>query len=95
MTIGNALAFIKRGYEDDALRKRLNSAASMAELEDILVKEKLMFSAHDFDEAYHHSLTLCQEVEEADKLSEFKMWWDLLLHMIGPVSSGKQCSGCC
>ena len=61
MTIGNALTFIKQGMTDADLRARLNSAASPEELEAVLVQANLPFSAHDFDEAYHHQLTLCQE----------------------------------
>lgn len=94
MTIGNALNFIKQGRQDTSLRRRLNASKSRKEIEDILAQEKLSFSAHDFDEAYHHSLTLCQEQEEADELKEFKLWWDLLMQMTGAAQCGPNCSGC-
>lgn len=82
MSIGNALAFIKRGFEDEALRARLNAASSLAELRDVLADEKMVFTAHDFDEAYHHELIQCQELEDAERLVEFRMWWSLLDHDI-------------
>ncbi len=77
MTIGNALTFIERGIVDSDLRERLNAAASVLERDDVLSEEKLSFSAHDFDEAFHHRLIQCQTAEEADLLKEFKQWWDL------------------
>jgi len=94
MSIANALTFIERGQQDGALRGRLNAANSPDELHEILAAEKLAFSAHDFDEAYHHRLTECQEEEAADQLKEFKMWWDLLALAIDPPACGEICSGC-
>lgn len=84
MTIGNALTFIKRGMAEADLRTRLNAASTPDEIQDILAEEKIPFSAPDFDEAYNHQLTLCQEEEDADQLKEFKMWWDLLFQYIAP-----------
>ncbi len=78
MTIGNALNFIERGLHDSALRRRLNKASDAIEHEKILSEEKLMFSAGEFEDAYNHRLTLCQEEDEADQIKEFKMWWELL-----------------
>ena len=95
MTIGNAISFIKRGMTDNALRKRLNRASNPEEIQDILNQEKLPFSAHDFDEAFHNRLTLCQEEEEADQLREFKMWWEILSQCVGSTACQGNCSGCC
>ena len=95
MTIGNALAFIKRGLDDNALRSRLNAAGSSSEMDSILAEEKLLFSANDFDEAFHYQLTMCREEEEADQLREFRMWWDLLHQIVEPGRCGNRCSGCC
>jgi hypothetical protein len=95
MTIGNALAFMNRGLTDTALRERLNGASSLPELRHVLDEERLAFTAHDFDEAFHHRLIQCQEAEEADQLKEFKMWWDLLLGILRPAADDPQCSGCC
>lgn len=86
MTIGNALSFIQRGLADSALRERLNAATSPQELDTVLFDEKLLFTAHDFEEAFHHRLTLCREMEEAEQIIEFKMWWDLLFR-IGPFEN--------
>ncbi len=94
MTIGNALTFIKKGRQDISLRRRLNASKSQKEIEAVLAAENLVFSAHDFDEAYHHSLTLCQEYEEAEELKEFKLWWDLIMQMNMPSACGQHCGGC-
>jgi hypothetical protein len=95
MTIGNALGFIERGLHDTDLRKRLNTAATVQECERLLGDEDLNFSPHDFDEAFHHRLTQCQEAEEAEQIKEFKMWWDLLRGTFGTGGCGTGCSGCC
>jgi hypothetical protein len=95
MTIGNALTFITRGLTESDLRDRLNAAASVAERDEVLVQEKFAFSDHDFDEAFHNRLTLCQAQEEADQLREFKMWWDLLSQIISPAGCGSHCGSCC
>lgn len=95
MTIGNAMTFIRRGMADPALRARLNGASRPGDIQTILTEEKIPFSAHDFDEAYNHQLTLCQEEEEADQLKEFRMWWDLLYQYIDPAACEGTCSGCC
>ena len=95
MTIGNALTFIKRGLEDSDLRGRLNAATSLLEIDQVLAEEDLLFSAYDFDEAFHHQLTQCQEMEAAEQMKEFKLWWDLLFRTLEPVACETQCSGCC
>ncbi len=95
MTIGNALTFIERGIAESALRERLNAAASAIELDNVLAEEKLLFSAHDFDEAFHHQLTLCQEMADADRLKEFKQWWNLIVRILEPAACETRCSGCC
>ena len=95
MTIGNALTFIERGQNDSSLRGRLNAATSCKERDDILAGENLLFSTHDFDEAFNHRLTQCQEKEEADQLKEFRMWWDLLSQILDPAACGNSCGGCC
>ena len=91
MTIGNALNFIERGLTDSALRDRLNTAPDMSQCEGVLAEESLTFTDHEFDEAFHHRLTQCQEAEEADQIREFKLWWDLL----GQVLRDGKCSPSC
>lgn len=91
MTIGNALNFINRGLHDAVLRKQLNTAPDITACEKILAGEKLMFSANEFEEAFNHRLTQCQEEEEADQIKEFKMWWELLT----AGTCKKSCNGCC
>ena len=95
MTIGNALTFIERGLRDNSLRKRLNSVTNSSELQNVLGDEKFMFSAHDFDEAFHHRLTQCRDEEEAEQIKEFKMWWHLLSRSLEMPACSSQCSGCC
>lgn len=94
MTIGNAMAFINRGMTDSKLRERLNTASSIQVRDDILAEERLLFSQHDFEEAYRNRLTACQQAESADQLKEFKMWWELLTRLYDPGSSGNACNGC-
>jgi len=78
MTISNALIFIQRGQKENHLRQRLNAASNMFELQKILAMEQLKFSDLDFDQAFHLQLVKCQELEEAEQLKGFKMWWTLL-----------------
>lgn len=94
MTIGNALAFIKRSLGDADLRTRLNRAESKEALDQIMTDESIKFSAHDFDEAYNHNLTECQEEEMAEQIKELKQWWDLLNHILEPLTSEGTCNSC-
>jgi hypothetical protein len=94
MTIGNAMAFIKRGMSDDELRGRLNSAPNVKVRDEILSDERLQFSQHEFEEAFRNQLTLCQQAQSADKLREFKMWWELLTQLLKPGACESGCKGC-
>jgi len=94
MTIGNALSFIKRSLNDADLRERLNGAENKEELDRILAEEDISFSDRDFDNAYNHSLTECQEVDEAGQLKELKLWWDLLGQILEPSACKAGCSNC-
>jgi hypothetical protein len=95
MTIGNALSFIKRSFNDADLRERLNGAVNKEELSRILAEEYITFSDHDFDNAFNHRLTECQEIDEAEQLKELKLWWDLLGQILEPSFCKAGCSGCC
>lgn len=94
MTIGNALTFIKRGMRETELRARLNCASNPDEIKDILRSENIPFNADEFDEAFHHHLTLCQSAEDADQLKEFRVWWALLSQSLEPAACQGSCSGC-
>ncbi len=94
MSIGNALIFINRGLEDNNLRGRLNAASRQPKLNQVLAEEDLLFSAHDFDETFHHQLTRCKTLETVDQLKEFKLWWDLLMRTLEPAACKTPCSGC-
>lgn len=95
MTIGNALTFIKRSLNDSVLRDRLNGASNKEEFDRVLAEEFLNFSAYDFDEAYNHKLTECQEADDAEQLMELKLWWDLLGRIHEPSACSTGCNGCC
>lgn len=82
MTIGRALKFIARGLEDQPFRTSLNKAASIPQLYQILEEYSLSFDGGDFEEAFNHRLTKCQELEAAEQLKEFKMWWELLHRLL-------------
>jgi hypothetical protein len=95
MTIGNAMDFIKRGINDRELRGRLNTAPSKRELDEILSFEHLIFSHHEFEEAHRNLLTKCTEQEAANRLMEFKNWWELLTCLSEQAPRSCGCNGCC
>ncbi|GAB6906312.1 conserved hypothetical protein [Desulfosarcina cetonica] len=94
MTVANALTFIKRGLSEKTLRSRMNAADSVQAIEDILTEEKIHFTADEFDEAFYQRLRQCQEVDEADQMKEFKLWWNLLIQTMAPAACTGGCSGC-
>ncbi len=81
MTIGNAKEFIKRCMQDRDLRSRLLAASDDASLQAVLAGEGLVFSDHDFDEAFHNLLFQCQYEEQADQLREFRMFWEMTVSL--------------
>ena len=95
MTIGHALKFIQQGRRDSDLRARLNKARTLADLNGVLESEGLVFSPHDFDEAYHNQLFQCQFEEDADEIKEFKAWWDLVSQSVNLAICGPSCGGGC
>ena len=95
MTIGNALTFIKRSLNDSALRERLNETSSKEDLNLILAQEFLSFSSREFEDAYNHRLTECQEADDAEQLMELKLWWELLGRIHESPERRAGCSGCC
>jgi hypothetical protein len=94
MTIGKAKTFIRRAMTDSEMRSRLNAAPSIQVRDDILAAENLLFSPAEFEDAYRHQLTECQNEETAGELKEFKLWWDYLASLISPVSCGNGCRAC-
>lgn len=89
MTIGNAQGFIKQALGDNGLRTCLNRAASTAEVHTILARKSFQFSYDDFDQAYYLQLVKCQEMEQAEQLKEFKLWWDLILTSLNRMDKKK------
>lgn len=94
MTVGNAIAFIRRGINDSELRVRLATAHSIRVRDEELSDEGLRFSQHEFEEAFRNLLTLCQEAEAADQLNEFKIWWEFLTHSFESGVRSIACNGC-
>lgn len=88
MSIHNAKKFITVGLEDVQLRNRLNSAATMMELAVITGEYGMSFTPGEFEEAFSNRLVQCQFEEQAVQLKEFKLWWDLLLGILGAASGG-------
>lgn len=82
MTIGNAKQFIHRGMRDSGFRTRLLAPEDHASLQAILAQEHILFSDHDFDEAFHNLLTQCQTQEQAEQLREFRTWWGMILSLL-------------
>lgn len=78
MSIARAKKFINRGQVDNELRRELNGADTMSDIETILEKHDLLFSPGEFEEAYSNLLTLCPTEDAANQLKEYKMWWDFL-----------------
>ena len=95
MTIGNAMAFIKRGINDSELRDRLNTAPSIRGRDEILSDERLQFTHYEFEDAHRNLLTLCKAAEAADQLNEFKSWWEFLTYLLEPGTCSSACNGCC
>ena len=98
MTIGNALTFIKRGMAEQSLRDRLNTAATLSELQKVLAEEELTFTSFEFEDAVNSSLVKCAEWDEADQLKEFQQWWEMLQSFVSPdgaVSSSCASAGTC
>lgn len=87
MSVGNAKMFISRGLLDSSLRNELNCAASIENLDLALANLGLRFSSSDFDEAYNHEVLQCQFEDQSDRLAEFRMWWELLILILGGENS--------
>lgn len=92
MSIGNAKKFIIRGMEDQELRNKLNRAPTIEALQAVLEEAGLTFSTYEFEDAYNNSRTECQFEEQADKLSEFRMWWELLNTFFGVQPAPFSCA---
>lgn len=93
MSIGDAKKFILRGMSDTALRDQLNEAKFEEQLAEVLAQYQLKFTFAEFDEAFSNLLTRCQFEEQAEELSEFRMWWEFLLQLI-PGAAEKAASSC-
>ena len=89
MALHQAKRFITVAMEDAELRDRMNSAPSVDALLAVVAGYGFPFTPQELEEAYTNRLTLCQFEEQADRLKEFKQWWDLLLGFLGAATSGE------
>ena len=78
MTVENAKRFIRQAMQDKDLRDKLNSAAGPEEIAAILEEQNIPFTYPEFDEGFNNLLTGCQTAEDADRLREFRMWWEMI-----------------
>lgn len=78
MTIQNALNFIRQGQHDSDFRNKLVNADTSRTRQEILDQNDLIFTPEEFEEAYSLSLFKCQHQEDADALTDFRMWWIML-----------------
>lgn len=89
MTIASAKTFIRTGMTDHELRRQLNQTADIKGLKKVLSEKEYSFSVHEFEEAFNTILFQCQFEEDAQRLSEFKLWWDFLVITIEQQSRKK------
>ncbi len=94
MTVHNALLFIKQGMTDSDLRFRLNNTASQDELDQVLAEQSMLFSPHEFEQAFSQKLVQCQEIGQAEQLHQFRMWWTILYQAFESGKGDTSYSGC-
>ena len=88
MALHHAKRFIAAAMEDAELRDKMNAAASIDALLAVAAAYGFPFTLQEMEEAYTNRLTQCQFEEQADHLKEFKLWWDLLLGILGAATGG-------
>ena len=78
MPIADARKFLFEVMQNAELRDALNGAADEAARETVLAEVGFRFTAHEFEEAWRHELTVCQTEELASRLHELSQWWQIL-----------------
>jgi hypothetical protein len=77
MSRADAVTFIKTAMTDPELRKKIDRSATSEERTAVLKEYELKFTEFEFQDGFNNLLTRCQEEGDADRLREFRMWWDL------------------
>ena len=80
MSIGNAMKFIKKVDNDASFRKSLYQVQGWDGLSVFLNSEDLTYSAGEFEEAFNHMHTQCQEAEDADRLYNVRNLVNLIIN---------------
>ncbi len=78
MSIQNAMNFIERVPQDDALRRACYSCKDGAELCELLNSEGFKFDGEEFENACNMLHIKCGSESEAYALHEIKSWYLIL-----------------
>lgn len=78
MPMAHVRPFLKQVLTDRAFRDKLTAAASEADRTAILADYGYEFSDAEFEEGYNSTLVGLQFEEDANRLKEFKLMWDML-----------------
>jgi predicted ribosomally synthesized peptide with nif11-like leader len=70
--------FVHRVMNDPELRMKLNKAESREERDAILQEAGFSFTAEEFDEGVRAIDVTLQSTDDATKLNDVKIWWDML-----------------
>lgn len=77
MSIQNALIFLRDIESNSELRKSCYSSKTKGELLRMLDKQERSFTSDDFENAINTLLFKCQTYEQADRVRELQVWFQL------------------
>ena len=72
MALGKSIQFIRQFIRDKEFRHECNKSSK----EDLL--KNLDFNETEFDDAINMQLVKCQSYEEADRIQQIKLWFEVL-----------------
>ncbi|MFI3268762.1 MAG: Nif11-like leader peptide family natural product precursor [Rikenellaceae bacterium] len=78
MSIQNAINFIERAPQDDALRRACYSCKDGAELRELLGNEGFKFDEEEFENACNMLHIKCADEHAAYNLHQIKSWYLIL-----------------
>lgn len=81
MPMAHVRPFLKQVLTDKTFRDKLVAAAGAADRATILAEYGYEFSDAEFEEGYNATLVGLQFEEDANRLKEFKLMWDMLRRM--------------
>jgi len=70
--------FLKQILTDKTFRDKLISTSNAADRAEVLAKYGYEFSDTEFEEGYNATLVGLQFEDDANRLKEFKLMWDML-----------------